>query len=418
MADLASKNTDSVTKAFQAGLISQRVALKELRQQSELTGMWTNITDEDIEKADDEVMNPDEGMGGDMFGNPEQQPPGTAGGPKGGDGGNDTPNPTKSRQEEREKVTDSFPFALDGYEKDPDPKNWRTINGSKVHLTKGKIDGGAGGKFTGKSWSGKEPHSSKNEQQKGKAPAQSKVQILTKKDGDTLTEKQQLSIIAAHTGLKGEKAQKMLDVLNDWTAEGGEFKQAQKLQTAGGEYGDSYYDDGAALVEEYVKKAPKYNGELFRGMVIDKQHKKKFLQNLKEGKLKIHDGTTQSWSSKSDIGKMYAEGVSDDEDLPVIIHSKNGHPDAASITHFGGGAYGLGEILVSKDGKWNVTGNKMKDGVLHIEVEPQKTAAKSSNKMSKLEELESKLKEAKANGDFKKQIFFTSAINQYKKTKK
>ena len=64
MADLASKNTDSVTKAFQAGLISQRIALKELRQQSEQTGMWTNVTDEDIEKADDEVMNPDEGMGG------------------------------------------------------------------------------------------------------------------------------------------------------------------------------------------------------------------------------------------------------------------------------------------------------------------------------------------------------------------
>ncbi|MBQ7478993.1 MAG: DUF1073 domain-containing protein [Selenomonadaceae bacterium] len=64
MADLASKNTDSVTKAFQAGLISQKTALKELRQQSEFTGMWSNITDEDIEKADDEVMSPDEGMGG------------------------------------------------------------------------------------------------------------------------------------------------------------------------------------------------------------------------------------------------------------------------------------------------------------------------------------------------------------------
>ena len=38
-----------------------------------MTGMWSNITDEDIENADDEVMNPDEGMGGDMFGNSEQQ---------------------------------------------------------------------------------------------------------------------------------------------------------------------------------------------------------------------------------------------------------------------------------------------------------------------------------------------------------
>ncbi|MBP3902007.1 MAG: DUF1073 domain-containing protein [Blautia sp.] len=73
LADLASKNTDSVTKAFQAGLISQKTALMELRQQSEFTGMWSNISDTDIENADDDVMNPDEGMGGDIFGSPEQQ---------------------------------------------------------------------------------------------------------------------------------------------------------------------------------------------------------------------------------------------------------------------------------------------------------------------------------------------------------
>ena len=70
MSDLASKNTDSVTKAFQAGLISQRTALKELRSQSGITGMWTNITDEDIEKADDTIKDPNEGMGdmGSLFG--------------------------------------------------------------------------------------------------------------------------------------------------------------------------------------------------------------------------------------------------------------------------------------------------------------------------------------------------------------
>ena len=76
MADLASKNTDSVTKAFQAGMVSQRTALKELRQQSEMTGMWSNITDEDIKKADDLVMQPDEGMGdlmGGMFGSGQPQ---------------------------------------------------------------------------------------------------------------------------------------------------------------------------------------------------------------------------------------------------------------------------------------------------------------------------------------------------------
>jgi hypothetical protein len=77
MSDLASKNTDSVTKAFQAGLISQRTALKELRAQSEITGMWTNITDEDIEKADATIQDPNEGMGdmGSLFGGEDQSTP-------------------------------------------------------------------------------------------------------------------------------------------------------------------------------------------------------------------------------------------------------------------------------------------------------------------------------------------------------
>lgn len=44
------------------------------------------------------------------------------------------------------------------YPKDPDPKNWRTIRGAKVHLSNGKIDGGAGGKFMSNAWVGKEKH--------------------------------------------------------------------------------------------------------------------------------------------------------------------------------------------------------------------------------------------------------------------
>ena len=96
MADLASKNTDSVTKAFQAGLISQKVALKELRQQSEQTGMWSNITDADIENADDEVMSPDEGMGG-MMGMGGGEPP-----EDGGEGENTSKEP-KAPQEGREE---------------------------------------------------------------------------------------------------------------------------------------------------------------------------------------------------------------------------------------------------------------------------------------------------------------------------
>lgn len=68
-ADLAKCGTDNVVAAYNAGLISQRTALKELKQQSERTGVWTNITDEDIERASDSVEPPCE-MGG-MFGGEE-----------------------------------------------------------------------------------------------------------------------------------------------------------------------------------------------------------------------------------------------------------------------------------------------------------------------------------------------------------
>lgn len=72
-ADLAKCGTDNVVAAYNAGLISQRTALKELKQQSERTGVWTNITDEDIAKASETVEVPGE-MGGGLLGLGEDGP--------------------------------------------------------------------------------------------------------------------------------------------------------------------------------------------------------------------------------------------------------------------------------------------------------------------------------------------------------
>lgn len=81
-ADIMGKFADPIINAFSAGLISQKLALKELRESGKPINAWTNITDEDIEKADDEadqgegmqdpmgMMGP-EGMGP---GGPEEQP--------------------------------------------------------------------------------------------------------------------------------------------------------------------------------------------------------------------------------------------------------------------------------------------------------------------------------------------------------
>ena len=52
-AENAQKITQTVTEALDIGLVNQKTALMELRQSSEETGVWTNITDEDIAAADD-----------------------------------------------------------------------------------------------------------------------------------------------------------------------------------------------------------------------------------------------------------------------------------------------------------------------------------------------------------------------------
>lgn len=51
-ADIAGSRTTAIVSAFTAGAINQQIALKELREMSESTGMWSNITDEDIKAAD------------------------------------------------------------------------------------------------------------------------------------------------------------------------------------------------------------------------------------------------------------------------------------------------------------------------------------------------------------------------------
>lgn len=55
LAEIVDKKATTIISAYNAGLISQKIGMKELRQLSDTTGMFTNITDKDIENADSEV---------------------------------------------------------------------------------------------------------------------------------------------------------------------------------------------------------------------------------------------------------------------------------------------------------------------------------------------------------------------------
>ena len=63
---IASRDIDSINKAHQDGLIKRSTALKELKSKSDITGRFTQITEEDIEEAELEevapVYNPEEDL--------------------------------------------------------------------------------------------------------------------------------------------------------------------------------------------------------------------------------------------------------------------------------------------------------------------------------------------------------------------
>lgn len=72
--DIANKAAEAVTKAYDSGLIGRQTSLKELRQSSRVSGLFTNITEEMINSADDEVQPPmPEGMEGLMPPEPGQE---------------------------------------------------------------------------------------------------------------------------------------------------------------------------------------------------------------------------------------------------------------------------------------------------------------------------------------------------------
>lgn len=70
-AGLIQQTASAIVSVYQAGIISQQTALKELRQSGSTYGMWGQITDEEVEAASDMPQGGEEGsLGGEMPGMP------------------------------------------------------------------------------------------------------------------------------------------------------------------------------------------------------------------------------------------------------------------------------------------------------------------------------------------------------------
>lgn len=79
LADQISKKTTAVRDAYDSGIINQKIAMKELKAMSKSTGMFTNITDEDIEMASTDFVDEAElgGIVNEVQGLANEQDPGT-----------------------------------------------------------------------------------------------------------------------------------------------------------------------------------------------------------------------------------------------------------------------------------------------------------------------------------------------------
>lgn len=67
-ASVSAQTSNAILQAFDAGAIGRGVVLKELRKLSSDTGVWTSITDEDIDEAEKEPILPRPGEGGGLEG--------------------------------------------------------------------------------------------------------------------------------------------------------------------------------------------------------------------------------------------------------------------------------------------------------------------------------------------------------------
>lgn len=92
--DLAEKGSAPIIAAYNSAIIGRKTALKELRQLADTTGIFSNITDEIIDEADDEPELPgEEGMGG----------------PGGGPSSHSKPNPARTEKQFAAGAEDAWP---------------------------------------------------------------------------------------------------------------------------------------------------------------------------------------------------------------------------------------------------------------------------------------------------------------------
>lgn len=354
--DLAKSGTENVVAALNAGLVSKRTALKELKQQSERTGVWTNITDQDIMNASDEIE--EEGEMGGMPGIPDFQ----------------------------NSVND------DGYTKDPNPDNWRTIKGAKVHLDEtGSIDGGAGGKFNGRKFGQKVATNSgetiKKQETENLTSAATNEKEIAKEKSES-AESKNIKPMAKHSRLVfnidnpyermdcinetvkrmcmgrnydprlKEEVSEQIKFIDDYS-----FNRYEEIRSNKTEYAQ----DANRKIDKFIENSPTFEGTIYRGMSVTKDELEMYMQYASSGTVFDQRGVS-SWSSERKVAKSFIKMSYPRKFGVIFIKEGTGFKNSTSIRHMAV-HHKENEVLVHRKTKMKITKFRKSSGTYCFVVE-------------------------------------------------
>lgn len=144
----------------------------------------------------------------------------------------------------------------------------------------------------------------------------------------------------------------IIAVMDSWS--GSMYSSIRDAQTAaleGKSYRESAFKAGEIL-ENYIKAAPKYKGQIYRGVNLDDSAYNEIMNTLSNGGT-INMKGTASWSSSLKTAQSFASTYSGRHKVVFVL---NGDTKAGtSIQHLSSYGKGEHEVLVSKKTRYSAT---------------------------------------------------------------
>ena len=172
---------------------------------------------------------------------------------------------------------------------------------------------------------------------KPKAPAKPKPpKVITRGhiegfSGDERIEdrcKRALSITEKECKVDPERAKKLQQSIVGWS--GSSYRAVRAYEMGKADYVEEYIKTYARDILEYIEKSPKWgdNGELFRGIGVNKRVAESIVQNAKNGDIMDMMGTA-SWSTSENVAHNFAAS----DEVSIIFRAPKGSLYGTSMRH-------------------------------------------------------------------------------------